>query len=108
MTCPAGHSVWQLVRVIAGWLALCLCLLWQAPAGAALVLAPTGGGQAVGALAQHWVDPSGDADLAAAQAAHAAAAADVSALQAAAGIAASLAAALAGLLCLRMPGSSKL
>ena len=72
MTCPSGHSVWQLVRVIAGWLALCLCLLWQAPAGAALVLAPTGGGQAVGALAQHWVDPSGDADLAAAQAAHAA------------------------------------
>jgi diguanylate cyclase (GGDEF)-like protein len=72
MTCPAGHSVWQLVRVIAGWLALCLCLLWQAQAGAALVLAPTGGGQAVGALAQHWVDPSGDADLAAAQAAHAA------------------------------------
>ena len=72
MTCPAGHSVWQLVRVIAGWLALCLGLLWQAPAGAALVLAPTGGGQAVGAMAQHWVDPSGDADLAAAQSAHAA------------------------------------
>ena len=72
MTCPAGHSVWQLVRVIAGWLALCLGLLWQAPAGAALVLAPTGGGQAVGAMAQHWVDPSGDADLAAAQSALAA------------------------------------
>lgn len=54
-------------------LCLCLCLsLWQALAAAAVRLDHSTQGQPVGALAQHWVDSTGRADLAAAQATHAA------------------------------------
>lgn len=57
------------------WLAaLCLCLLcWQTLAFAAVPLdRAQGRGLPVGSLALHWVDTSGNADLAGAQAAHAA------------------------------------
>ena len=54
--------------------ALCLCLLcWQTLGFAAVPLdRAQGRGLPVGAQSLHWVDPSGSADLAGAQAAHAA------------------------------------
>jgi diguanylate cyclase (GGDEF)-like protein len=47
-------------------------LLWPSPSRAAVTIDPAAAGQAWDAQAQHWVDSSGSADLAAAQAAHAA------------------------------------